>query len=93
MTKKIFKYELDMQSGTNCLIMMPKGAQVLTVQMQNDKPYVWALVDPEVREISMLLEIFGTGQNIFFDDDETRDYIGTFQTGVLVFHVFLYTGI
>ena len=83
--KTIFKYPLLPHLPS---FMMPVGAQVLTVQTQQEKPYVWALVDPtekasEVRSFY----IYGTGHDMAGDPGK---YVGTFQLegGALVFHVF-----
>jgi hypothetical protein len=38
----IWKFELKRRDQ----IEMPAGAKLLTVQMQNGKPHLWALVDP-----------------------------------------------
>lgn len=68
------------------VIDMPQGAKVLTVQMQRDAPVLYALVDPaqppEVHELT----IHGTGHPIMAD--EVGQYVGTFQDGWYVGHVF-----
>ena len=86
MTQAVYKYPLDI-SGYN-EISMPIGAEILTVQIQDGKAFVWALVDInpyknlEVRKIA----VYGTGHTIHTD----VKYIGTIQMmdGKLVFHVF-----
>jgi hypothetical protein len=84
--KKIFKYVLkttDVQS-----VEMPKGAEILSIQTQNDDPCIWALVDPEQEMEYRIFRIFGTGHDVMGDD--TLNYIGTYQQygGSLVFHCF-----
>lgn len=44
MTKKIYKYPLE--TADRQKLILPKGAQILTVQEQHGQPYVWALIDP-----------------------------------------------
>lgn len=69
---------------------MPKGATLLTIQMQQDVPTLWALVDPnEIEQTPQIINTVGTGQ----DTDAPGKYIGTYQRaeGVLVFHVFAAT--
>ena len=62
------------------LIDMPVGADILTVQMQDNMPFIWALVNPnETNRISRCLELYGTGHNISYEKGEERKYIGTFQ--------------
>jgi hypothetical protein len=69
-------------------IMMPHGAQILSLQVQRDQPCIWALVDTtEVLEVRRF-KMFGTGHTITSAKD--LKFIGTFQVngGSLVFHVF-----
>jgi hypothetical protein len=66
-------------------IDMPYGANVLCIQTQNGVPCVWAEVDStEPTEIRRFV-IVGTGQPI--PDDADR-YVGTWQSGPFVFHLF-----
>lgn len=67
---------------------MPKGAQILTVQMQADTANIWALVDPTAPAVSRRFILYGTGHDV---TDRPLKYIGTFQpmsNGELVFHLF-----
>ncbi len=44
------KYVPELNDFSNeCLIQMPSDARVLSVQLQNGEPTLWALVDPELR--------------------------------------------
>lgn len=82
--KTVYKYPLFILDEQD--IEMPDSANILTVQMQNGEPCLWALVDtsnhPSVRKIL----IRGTGH----DADGMGRYISTFQMkgGALVFHAF-----
>ena len=75
-------------------LRMPQQAQLLSVQIQNGKPVLWALVDPDSRKIDQQFVAVGTGMPIA-TPDRARDltFVGTFQftegieTG-LVFHLF-----
>ena len=85
--KRVYKYPIEIQDVVK--IMMPKDAKVLTVQVQNGTPCIWAAVDP----CQMYLEcrffrIAGTGHAI--EDDVIDNYVGTIQMydGRLVFHIF-----
>jgi hypothetical protein len=71
-------------------IYMPGGAEILTVQMQNDAPQIWAIVDDESHLQQRTILIVGTGQEMPKDINIT-DYLGTFQMehGRLIFHVFV----
>ena len=93
MEQTIWKYKLEVTDGQN--ISMPKGAEILTVLMQDEKPYLWALVDPTADTEFRFIEIFGTGNPILSDMGASRKYISTFRIlgGKLVFHAFEYTGV
>lgn len=82
--RTIWKYELTPSS----YFTMPAGAMILDVQVQYDKPCMWALVDTDQATYQQRhFVIYGTGHVITHDD---MVYIGTFQLdhGSLVFHVF-----
>jgi hypothetical protein len=90
MSKTIWKYELEAESLAN--FQMPIGAEILTVQVQNEKPCMWALVDEDKETEQRCFEIIGTGHTMYRGEDLKRNYIGTFQLhgGSLVFHLFEY---
>lgn len=80
--KTIFKYPLLEASQT---VLMPKGAQVLCVQMQGGNPCIWALVDDRVAGGLRTFRFYGTGHNM---PPNPGEYIGTVQGSGLVFHLF-----
>lgn len=85
--KRVYKYPLDIQDEV--VVMMPKGARVLSVQVQSGRPCLWAAVDPsEITLEERWFRIAGTGHPI--QDDVVDGFIGTIQMydGRLVFHVF-----
>ena len=85
MERKIFKYELEIMDSQ--LLMIPSGAEILTVQTQSELPKLWALCDPEQIKEARTICIFGTGNPI---PEGNFKYISTFQLmgGIAVFHVF-----
>lgn len=85
MSPTIWKYGLNIGKTT---VPMRRGAIVLCVQMQNDTPMLWALVDPDpTLSIQMRrFEIVGTGHPC--DDLDPDRYVGTVQIGPLVWHIF-----
>lgn len=89
-SKTIWKYPLKVTDSQT--IFIPSGYEILTIQIQNNVPYLWALVDPEEKEEAVNIEIFGTGHAIYFDGGFSREYISTFQFQMngeyLVFHAF-----
>lgn len=70
-------------------VMMPRGAQILTVQAQRERPCLWALVDTDNEPEERYFRMAGTGHP-FSSKDKLLRFIGTFQImqGGLVFHVF-----
>lgn len=83
---KIYKYPITQPKGL-ISIEMPAGAEVLTVQVQNEVPCIWALVGPDAPPTMRGFRMYGTGHEI---DHENMPYVGTFQLvgGSLVFHLF-----
>jgi len=77
--KQIWKFRL------NNTIQMPMDAKILTVQMQDGEPNIWAMVDTQNELESRTFTIVGTGNP--FDDTDTK-YIGTFQEPPFVWHLF-----
>lgn len=88
MKRTIWKYELN--GNDRQVFNMPRGAEILTVQVQAGKPCIWALGDPNVGLKGRLIELVGTGHQIINDNGDERKYIGTYQLsgGALVVHVF-----
>lgn len=88
MNKTIFKYPII--NPDNVMFNMPKDAEVLTVQCQDDIPTIWALVNAkELQREHRYFEVFGTGHNIPCGMGIERKYINTFQMNTgLVFHLF-----
>lgn len=78
----IRKYPLEIQDVQ--IIKMPEGAQIMTVQRQRSMPCLWAAVEPNKPEVEYKLLTFGTGH-----PNVTGRYIGTYQTNMFVFHVFI----
>lgn len=82
--KQIWKFPLQMLGYQ--LITIPTDSKILTVQLQNKEPYLWAIVDFDSPMTSMTVWTYGTGHEL---DDNTGDYIGTYQYSTLVWHVFV----
>lgn len=82
----IWKYELETLDLFD--VDMPIGAKPLTVQMQNEKPCLWALVDSGKNKEKRTFSIYGTGHIV--NSAQHKIYIGTYQLmdGGLVFHLF-----
>lgn len=84
-TREIFKYSLDVVGKQ--VIQMPKGAEILTVQMQAGRPQIWAVVEPDNAPSPFEILMVGTGHEM---PQEFGRYIGTIQMldGNLVWHYF-----
>lgn len=81
--RSIWKFPLPIGPS---VVEMPNGAEVLTVQTQNDQPCLWALVDTDHDIIRRVFDVFGTGHIM----PRSGKYIGTFQLdgGAFMGHVF-----
>ena len=80
--KTIYKYTLDSQ---DCTLQLPKGSEILTIQLQNQIPTLWALVNPNTSESEERhICIIGTGWQV----KDTMKYITTYMDGYFVWHVF-----
>lgn len=94
----IYKYQLE--NAFPVEIMMPMGAQLLTVgiqgfpsihqhgdQVQYDKVItLWARVDSEAPKEARIFKLFGTGHSI--NELAKYVYVGTFYDGPFVWHLF-----
>lgn len=88
--KTIWKYEIPAQEDIH--LKIPKGGEILAVQVQFRTPFIWVLVDPNAEKEDRYFDVIGTGHecNDIIGSGTVRTYIGTFQlhSGSLVFHLF-----
>lgn len=84
----IWKFELKITDYQT--VMIPFGASALSVQAQNDKICLWAIVDPKAKLSPYRFRIVGTGNNADDLGVDKTSFLGTVQThnGALVWHVF-----
>lgn len=84
--KTIWKFPVEVAGDFFC-VPMPAEASVLSVQLQNDKPVMWALVDTEAPVVTRTFAVYGTGHPVH---PGFKRFIGTYQAlgGRLVFHLF-----
>ena len=68
-------------------LILPKGSEILSCQLQHGTPCIWYLCDPSAELEGRVLRIIGTGHPII--NNELK-FIDTIQmvNGSLVFHVF-----
>ena len=67
-------------------ISLPKDAVILSAQMQDEQPCIWALVDTEQEIEKREFILFGTGHPIYHIDE--LKYVATFQQAEFVWHLF-----
>ena len=84
--KTIHKYRLSGQNINE--IIMPLNSQILTLQMQNEVPHIWVIVDPKELPSIRMIRTFMTGRNI--PGYYNGMYVGTYQLyeEKIVKHVF-----
>lgn len=82
--KVVYKYPLQVLDDQ--VIRMPLDAQICSIQVQNNIPTLWAVVDDNLAEINFNIITIGTGQ--YFKPDGLI-YLGTYQLVGFVGHVFL----
>jgi hypothetical protein len=82
----IYKYCLELKNLQ--AVQIPRGAKLLSVQIQRGNLCVWALVDPGMPTENRLISVHGTGHPL--SDDDHGTFLGTVQMagGDLVWHVF-----
>lgn len=70
------------------VVVMPVLARILCVQLQYERPVIWAEVsnDPNISKEERTVRIYQIGEP--FDDVVRHVYIGTYQDGPYVFHVY-----
>lgn len=87
MTRVIYKYPI--QPADVLLLDMPQGATLLTVQIQDHQPFLWASVIPGAPVETRRFRLIPTGRDY---DDAKLVYLGTFviakEGPALVFHLF-----
>lgn len=75
MTRKIFKYPLDVTYEQ--AITLPVGYELLHVDVQREKPMLWALVNEDAKQHQrVIIKCYGTGQELADDLDYLR-HIGS----------------
>lgn len=86
MSRNIFKYILK---ETDCQrVSMPRGAKLLSVDVQRGSLCLWAIVAPDEPHKERIIFIYGTGHPFPDEDDCPQMFLGTVQQGQLVWHIF-----
>ncbi len=80
----VWKYPLTDEVQQD--VVMPWGAKIVACAMQGETLTLWAMVDPSAVLETHKISIVSTGAE--FEADEIGEYVGTFQDGGAVGHVF-----
>lgn len=83
MPNVIWKYLIPMTD--TFVVRLPAGAQIRTVAVQNDAPFLWAEFDPDMPIVVFPFRLVGTGHKI---PDDVGEFVGTFFLGSFVGHIF-----
>jgi hypothetical protein len=70
------------------VVRIPQGAQILDAQLQGQRLFLWALIDPGAELVGRQVHVVGTGWEIPPQYGELL-YVSTFQDAGFVWHVFL----
>lgn len=83
----VHKYSFEIDDYID--IEMPRFSRVLSVQVQNGTPCIWAIVDTDSPLAIKKFRLAGTGHPIR-EKEEDLEFVGTFQLfgGKIVFHLF-----
>jgi len=90
MDKTIFKYPIIIANFFK--IEMPQNAKILSVGKQNNKAYIWAMINESEKLEDKIFCLMGTGHPSY-EDEKNLHFIGTFQLeenngSVFVGHLF-----
>lgn len=83
--KTVWKY--DLPHGSTVTIEMPKGAKVLSVLVRDDRPVVYAKIDPDKPKVRRAFTVFATGDRL--EEHGLSDYVASFQVKAMVYHVWV----
>jgi hypothetical protein len=80
----IHKYQFEIADSIE--IEMPIHSDILSIQLQNNKPTMWAKIDTSLQMAKRIFLVFGTGHEM----SSVFDYrhIGTLQVNGHVWHIF-----
>ena len=79
----IFKYPFILSHVQ--VIKIPADAEILSIQMQNERFYIWVKLDTEKPKFERNILVFGTGAEM---QNDNLKYISSIQDGAFVWHFF-----
>jgi len=85
--RTVWKYPIPVDVAFE--LWMPRGAAVLSVQVQGGAPCIWVLADPDAPKELRSFVTLGTGHVVGSDLLRGCDFVGTYQLegSALVFHL------
>lgn len=85
--RAVFKYTLPISDEFE--LLLPRGAELLSVQGQHDAAQLWALVNQDALLVPFRFRLLTTGEPVDPRGLEGLTYLGTFQVlkGTFVGHV------
>lgn len=81
----IYKYQFDIADKVE--VEMPRHAIILSIQVQDNKPTLWAQVETGHQMETRTFRIYGTGHSLDMFATEGK-YLQTIQLDGLVWHIF-----
>ena len=80
-------WKFDIGESFDSWMEMPKGAKILSVQIQKGRLCLWAIVNPDAERVPRHIVVVGTGHELGFCNGA---FINTIQMagGDLIWHIF-----
>jgi hypothetical protein len=82
----IWKFEINVTDEFT--LEMPGEPVFLDVQMQSQRPVLWAIVQSDAPKKEHRFRVFGTGNPIPSELITSLQYINSFQESIFVWHLF-----
>ena len=88
MNQTIYKYPVPIENRFS--LMLPKGAEIICVKGPSQRmgTNIYAIIYTDRVETQRHFELFSTGEVMSTDTTVQRKYIGTFNDGNFVGHLF-----
>jgi len=81
----VWKYPLGIPTAE---VSMQRGAEILSVGVQNAEITIWALVEPDMIKVQRDIFVAGTGHVFNEKSLDKMEFIGTVFLDSFVFHIF-----
>lgn len=93
--RTIWRYPLEIKdqqtiqvpcAGVDIYRAMKIKEQILKLDVQNEEPCLWILVDTKYTKRDVIITMYGTGYRCC---EQIEDYLDSFQISEFVYHVFV----